>query len=242
MRTRILAAVTLTAGVLMSTLTGAANADTPPPATVTDTPTPAPTVENPALDEGAFVVRCEGGAVIARVRKLSEEEIRKLKEKGALFHERRLKGDVRLRGGESTVITPDALGELPDPAKLKELKEQLKEKAFEIRVGGVEEAPGGTKGSGEGAVAQSYSIFGEAAPGEPNPVFDEAVPDVKGPADDTAAPVKPHVEGAEEPASELFTKVLPDGDITIVESPAAGAEKKAFSLEKHGPIHCVKRP
>ncbi|WP_433370138.1 hypothetical protein [Streptosporangium sp. CA-115845] len=70
MRIRMLAAAVVTAGALMATLTGAANAD--------DTPTPGP-------KEGTVQIQCEGGGQATLItRRLTEAEIKELAKAGSL--------------------------------------------------------------------------------------------------------------------------------------------------------------
>ncbi|MER6172908.1 hypothetical protein [Streptosporangium sp. NPDC001681] len=69
MRIRMLAAAVVTAGALMATLTGAANAD--------DTPTPGP-------KEGTVQIQCEGGGQATLItRRLTEAEIKELAKAGS---------------------------------------------------------------------------------------------------------------------------------------------------------------
>ncbi|WP_030920846.1 hypothetical protein [Streptosporangium amethystogenes] len=69
MRIRMLAAAVVTAGALMATLTGAANAD--------GTPTPVPW-------EGTVQIQCEGGGqAILTTRRLTEAEIKELAKAGS---------------------------------------------------------------------------------------------------------------------------------------------------------------
>ncbi|GII04820.1 hypothetical protein [Planobispora takensis] len=86
MRIRILAAAVVTAGALVTVMTGAAGA-----ATSATPPSPAVPVE-----EGDFVIVCEGGEgseghVVVTRHRLADDEVRRLKGKAKKFRE---SGDV----------------------------------------------------------------------------------------------------------------------------------------------------
>ncbi|MER5326424.1 hypothetical protein [Streptosporangium roseum] len=86
MRIRFLAAAVVTAGALMATLTGAANAS--------DDPAPAP-------PEAAFSIVCEAGddqGAVA-VRRLTDAELKELQAKGGHWRKAIRRGPVKVTGG-----------------------------------------------------------------------------------------------------------------------------------------------
>ncbi|WP_433248421.1 hypothetical protein ACQPYK_00490 [Streptosporangium sp. CA-135522] len=98
MRIRFLAAAVVTAGAMMATLTGAANAS--------DTPAPVPAPS----DRTAVTVVCQGVADqdTVTVRRLTEAEIKDLQAKGGMWE--KAKGGVWEKSNESTEPTPTEPG------------------------------------------------------------------------------------------------------------------------------------
>ncbi|MER5420725.1 hypothetical protein [Streptosporangium roseum] len=113
MRIRFLAAAVVTAGALMATLTGAANAS--------DDPAPAP-----ATPEAAFSIVCEAGddqGAVA-VRRLTDAELKDLQAKAGQWRKTVGHGPVKVTGGTghlASVKVTEATG--PGPVKVTETTE-----------------------------------------------------------------------------------------------------------------------
>ncbi|MEV8634776.1 hypothetical protein AB0395_24285 [Streptosporangium sp. NPDC051023] len=122
MRIRILAAAVMTTGALMTTLTGAASADTPSPVPSTETSDPAAILaspsqglvvdpQSPGLGGGVYAIRCEGGKLSVRSYKITEEELKKFDT---------LKEDMKLKeGGLKAVPDGPILKQAPDGSVFK---------------------------------------------------------------------------------------------------------------------------
>ncbi|ACZ83159.1 hypothetical protein [Streptosporangium roseum] len=111
MRIRFLAAAVVTAGALMATLTGAANASDDPA---------------PATPEAAFTIVCEAGddqGAVA-VRKLTDAELKDLQAKAGHWRKAIGHGPVKVTGGTghlASVKVTEATG--PGPVKVTETTE-----------------------------------------------------------------------------------------------------------------------